>query len=148
MEINGVPLHPLVVHAAVVFAPLASLVALGYALVGRWRDRLRWPMVALAVVTALSVGAAYLSGDSFLEAQPELRAKALVKTHEERAGLLLWTSLAFGVVAIATGWFHARSGGVQLALRGLLVLGALGVLVTVVLTGDAGARAVWSSLDG
>ena len=31
MEINGLPLHPLVVHAAVVFGPLAALAALAYA---------------------------------------------------------------------------------------------------------------------
>ena len=48
MEINGLPLHPLVVHAAVIFGPLAAVAALAF-LVPRWRDRLRWPMVVLAV---------------------------------------------------------------------------------------------------
>ena len=48
MEINGLPLHPLVVHAAVVFGPLAALTALAYvvpppggtAFDGRWSC---WP---------------------------------------------------------------------------------------------------------
>ena len=31
------PLHPLVVHGAVVFGPLAAVAALVYALVPRWR---------------------------------------------------------------------------------------------------------------
>jgi hypothetical protein len=31
MEIAGLPLHPLVVHGAVVLSPLAALVALAYA---------------------------------------------------------------------------------------------------------------------
>jgi hypothetical protein len=41
MELGGLPLHPLVIHAAVVFGPLAALCALGYALLDRWRERLR-----------------------------------------------------------------------------------------------------------
>ena len=35
MEINGLPLHPLAVHAAVVFGPLAALLALAYAVLLR-----------------------------------------------------------------------------------------------------------------
>ena len=50
MEINGLPLHPLVVHAAVVFGPLAALAALAYVVLPAWRDRLRWPMVVLALM--------------------------------------------------------------------------------------------------
>ena len=52
MEINGLPLHPLVVHAAVVFLPCAALLALVYAAVPRWRWAVRWPMVGLTAVGA------------------------------------------------------------------------------------------------
>ena len=41
MEINGLPLHVLVVHAAVVFGPLAALSAIGYVALPSQRDRLR-----------------------------------------------------------------------------------------------------------
>ena len=44
MEINGVPLHPLVVHAVVVFAPLAALFGIAYAVLPNWRWALRWPL--------------------------------------------------------------------------------------------------------
>ena len=54
MEINGLPLHPLVVHAAVIFGPIAALTALAF-LVPRWRLRLRWPMVGLALVATASI---------------------------------------------------------------------------------------------
>ena len=143
MEINGLPLHALVVHAAVVFGPLGALAGLAYALVPRWRTRLRTPMVVLAVVAGLSVVAAYLSGDAFLESRPELRGLPAVETHEERAGTALWVTLAFSVVAVATAWLHQRSGAVRIAATVLLAVTALGTLVMVVLTGDAGARAVW-----
>jgi len=142
MEINGLPLHPLVVHAAVVFGPLAALAALAYA-VPRWRDRMRWPMLVLALVATGSILAAYFSGDSFLESREALRQLPAVQTHEERAEMLLKVILAFGVIAVVTAWLHDRRGAVRGLLTGLLVVSAVGVFVYTVLTGDAGARAVW-----
>ena len=50
MEINGLPAHMLIVHAAVVFLPLASVLALVYAGVPRWRWATRWPMVGFTTV--------------------------------------------------------------------------------------------------
>lgn len=142
MEINGLPLHPLVVHAAVIFGPIAALAALAF-LVPRWRLKLRWPMVGLAVVATLSIVAAYLTGDNFLEHRPELRASPQVETHEERAGQLLWVTIAFGVIAVAAGWFATRSGALRIVLDVLLGVAAVALLVLVFLTGEAGARAVW-----
>jgi len=148
MEISGLPLHPLVVHAAVVFTPLAALTALGYSLLTRWRERLRWPMLALAVVATLAVVTAFLSGKSFLDSNPALGQKPIVGTHEQRGELLLWLTLGFGVVAVVAGWLHARSGPVQVTLRVVLAVASAAVLVQVVLTGDAGSRAVWGSISG
>ncbi|MBZ5740599.1 DUF2231 domain-containing protein [Nocardioides mangrovi] len=142
MEINGLPLHPLVVHAAVVFGPLAALAALAY-LVPSWRERVRWPMVGLAVVATLAIVAAYLTGDNFLENKPELRSSPLVEKHEDLAGQLLWITIAFGVIALATG-FLARRGALRVVLDVLLAVSAVLVLVWVVRTGDAGAQSVWS----
>jgi hypothetical protein len=146
MEISGLPLHPLVVHAAVVLGPVAALAALAYAAVGRWRDWLRVPMVVVSLAAVASIGAAYLTGDSFLEANRALAQKPYVGTHEERAEVLLWLTLGFGVVAVAAGWLHGRPGAVRTAGRVLLALLAVAVLVQVVLVGDAGARAVWQGV--
>jgi len=145
MEISGLPLHPLIVHAAVIFGPIGALVALTYAALPRWRERLRTPMVALALLATGSVVAAYVTGNDFLESRPVLREEALVRTHEERAGLLLWLTLGFGVIAVAAGWLHGRTGLARAVISVLLGLSAAAVLVQVVLTGDAGARAVWES---
>jgi uncharacterized membrane protein len=142
MEINGLPLHPLVVHAAVIFGPIAALTALAF-LVPRWRVRLRWPMVGLAVVATASIVAAYLTGDNFLEHRPELGTSPQVQTHEDRAGQLLWVTIAFGVIAVASGWFATRTGALRIVLDVLLGVAAIATLVLVFLTGEAGARAVW-----
>lgn len=143
MEIGGLPLHPLLVHAAVVMGPIGALTALAYAALPRWRDRLRWPMVAMALVVVGSIGAAFVSGRSFLDSRPDLAEVALVGTHRDRAELLLWFTLGFGVVALVTGWLHGRPGPLRTVLPLVLGLAAVAVLVQVVLTGDSGTRAVW-----
>jgi len=143
MEINGLPLHPLVIHAAVIFGPLAAITALIYLVVPSWRDRMRLPMVVMALIAGLSIVAAYITGNNFLDSKPELKQLAQVQTHEDRAWITLWVTLAFMVVALTAGYFHERRGGVRVAVSTLLGVTALATLVMVVLTGDAGARAVW-----
>ena len=142
MEINGLPLHPLVVHAAVVFGPLAALAALGY-LVPRWRPILRWPLVVLAVIATAAIVLAYYSGGDLLDSKPELEASPLVEKHEELGDQLLWVGLGFGLVAIVTGLVHARRGALRVVLDVLLAVAAVVLLVWVFRTGEAGARAVW-----
>lgn len=142
MEINGLPLHPLVVHAAVVLGPLAALTALA-SLVPRWRDLLRWPMAVLAVVATGAIVLAYFSGGDFLDSKPELRTSPQVQDHEELGEQLLWISLAFGAVAVVAGWLRTRTGPVRVVLDVLLAVAAVVLLVWVFRTGEAGARAVW-----
>jgi cell division protein FtsW (lipid II flippase) len=144
MEFNGVPLHPLVVHAAVVFGPLASLAALGYVGLPRWRDRLRLPMVVVALMAGGAIVAAYLTGKSFFASRPAaIQALPLLHTHQTHARQLLWVSIGFAIVAVVAFWLHTRTGAVRTVLNVVLGAFALGVLVLCVLTGDAGARAVW-----
>ena len=51
----------------------------------------------------------------------------------------------FGLVTVATTYyFHNRPGTRAQVLGALVAIGALATLVWVGLTGDAGARAVWS----
>lgn len=142
MEINGLPLHPLVVHAAVIFGPLAAVAALAY-LVPRWRDRLRWPMAILTVVGVSAVVAAYYTGGDFLDGKPELRQLPAVQKHEDLGDLALYSALAFGVVALVSAWLHSRTGAVRVVLNVLLAIAAVALLVAVIRSGDSGARAVW-----
>ncbi len=148
MEINGVPLHPLVVHAAVVFGPLASLTALAY-LVPAWRDRLRWPMVVVALVAAGSIWAAYLTGEDFFDSArfEGFSGEALdrIERHEELAETLRLVASGFAIVAALNGLAHRRGGMVRTLLAVLLGAGAVATLVWVVLTGDAGAQSVWGA---
>lgn len=148
MEINGLPLHPLVVHAAVVFGPIAALTAIVYVVLPSWRDRLRWPMLALAVLATALIWTAFLTGTNFRNqsrfdtAQGEWLDR--LDKHKKLGGQLRWVTSGFFVVALASAWWHDRTGATRVALGVLLAGSAGATLVWVVLTGDAGARAVWA----
>ncbi len=149
MEINGLPLHALVVHAVVVLGPLASLTGLAYAVLPGRRDRLRRPLVVLAVVTVAAVWTSYLSGEQVRDANTYGGPlAALVERHEERAGVLRIVSTVFAVVSIGAAWWHARGGRTQVVLAVLVGLSAVATGVYVVLTGDAGAQVAWFGVNG
>lgn len=148
MEINGLPLHVLVVHAAVVFGPLSALCAIAYVALPSWRDRLRWPTLILVVIALGAIWVAALSGENFYDSD---RFQGIAGTpveenideHEELGEMLRNIVTAFAVVTGLAVWQHRRSGAARYVLGGLVVLAALGTLVWTVLTGDAGAQAVW-----
>lgn len=148
------PLHPLVVHAVVVLGPLAALTGLVYAAVPRWRWLLRWPLLVLAVVTAVASVVAAQAGEALLDMRPEL--EPLVEEHEELGELLRTVSLGYvlvagfaawalgGVSALASGRGAQESRGVLGTVSAvLLVAASIGLLVVLFLAGDSGSQAVW-----
>ncbi len=146
-EIDGLPLHPLVVHAAVVLIPLAALLGVLFA-VPRTRAWARLPLVLVALAAAGSTYLAKLSGES-LEDVLELGGEtaALIEEHESRANVLLILVLVFAVVAgaafVVTRTSTANSP-VVLTVAAALVIGAVAVGVQVYRVGDIGSRAVWN----
>jgi uncharacterized membrane protein len=148
MEINGLPLHALVVHAAVVFGPLSALAGLVYA-VPRWRDKARWPLVVSVLIAVGAIWVAYLSGEQVEEAN-EFGGplEALLETHEERAEVLRLLMSGYAVAALLAAWQHARTGPVRVLLTGLVVVLAVLAAVWTVLTGDAGAQIAWYGTNG
>ena len=157
MEFNGLPLHPLIVHVVVVFAPLAGLGGILYAVVPKWRWWLRWPLVATAVIAAAAGIIAVQSGQSLENQRPTLQSLPELATHAARGRFLRWVLLAFlaptalaawqlggpSPVMSGTGARQGRTGLMGWAISALLVAGAVTVLVCVFLTGDSGARSLW-----
>jgi uncharacterized membrane protein len=156
MELDGLPLHPLIIHVVVVFAPLAGIGGILYAAVPKWRWWLRWPLVAAAVIAAVAGIFAVPSGQA-LENQRQLQSLPELATHSSRGRFLRWVMLAFLVPTALAAWQlggpspvaadgktrDGRTGVVAWAIQLLLVAGAITVLVCVFLTGDSGAKTVW-----
>jgi uncharacterized membrane protein len=62
--INGVPVHPLVVHAVVVLLPLACLGTLAIAVRPAWRERYGLLVVACAAAATALMPVATSSGEA------------------------------------------------------------------------------------
>ncbi|MGH3453217.1 MAG: DUF2231 domain-containing protein, partial [Nocardioidaceae bacterium] len=105
-EINGLPLHPLVVHAVVVLVPLLALVAVLF-LVPRFRRSLRWPMVLLAIVALVSTFVARESGKNLKDSSyipdsgPIFDA---VQEHQHLANQLWYLVIAFVIVVLIAAY--------------------------------------------
>ena len=154
MEFNGLPLHPLVVHAVVILGPLAALTGLAYAAVPKWRWLLRWPLVALSLVVAVTAVVATSAGESLLDSRPEL--EPLVEDHEEWGELLRNAALANVAISLFAAWAlggtsaltsgrgaRESRGALGWVAAALLVAGSVALVVLVFLAGDSGAQAVW-----
>ena len=154
MELNGLPLHPLVVHAVVVLGPLAALTGLAYAFVPRWRWLLRWPTLALAVGGVLVTRLAVMSGLSLKSARKF--GGPLVDRHVMWGHRLEYSVWVFAVVAVLACWVlpyavplagrldrESPMASLTTVVTVLLPITAAVVLVFAVITGDAGAQAVW-----
>ncbi len=158
MDIGGVPLHPLVVHAAVVLTPVAALAVAVNALVPRWRWLLRHAAAVLAVGAAATVQVSAMTGDSLAHAFPP--GNKLIADHEMWAGRLQAATWVMAGIAVVAWWAFAvvspfpkgnRTARVEVLGRALVIalpLVALAVMVLVVLTGHAGAQAVWQGTPG
>lgn len=151
MEINGLPLHALVVHAAVVLGPLSALIGILYAVVPRWRDYLRWPLVVGAAVAVGAIWTAYLSGGQLPDANPNSYQGDFVElldTHEDRANILRWVASGFALVSFAAAGWHNRRGAMHTVLTLLVLVGGVATAVYCVLVGDAGAQIAWFGVNG
>ncbi|MFF3443980.1 hypothetical protein [Streptosporangium sp. NPDC002721] len=150
-EILGLPLHPLIVHAAVVLTPLLALLAAVYALAPRTRPVLTWAVVGLAPVVPVSVFAARQSGEALEEGRFSSASGQLGERIAEHASFgtpLMLVTFALGVVSAALvyvtrGDRFGRPAG--LAVSALTVVLAVVALYYVVRTGHSGAVAVWGN---
>lgn len=95
--IQGLPLHPLVVHAAVVLWPLGILGLLAMLLLPRLRERFGWLNIAFVVLGAAAIYVSKESGEKLAHRIGE------PKTHAEYADML--TAVAFVTMLVTLVWW-------------------------------------------
>ncbi|MCA2215522.1 DUF2231 domain-containing protein [Jidongwangia harbinensis] len=151
-QVNGLPVHALVLHAAVVLVPLLAFGAFVYALVGRWRAKIGWAVLLLAVIAPISALVTVLSGNKLherlLEQGLKGRGAEIINDHMGFGTSTFWFSLALGVVTLVLVLTTQRRPGSlpRVADLGLAVVMVALAAVTgyyVYRTGDSGATAVW-----
>lgn len=145
--INGLPVHVLVVHAAVVLVPLAALGLVGMAISVRLSRHIGWLVVLGAAAATGAAVVAKESGERF-----QIRVGAPEFEHNQLGDVL---PIFAGVLLLATLllWWIDRSGraagvtprrGLRIIVAVLAVIVAAANLVWVYRVGESGARSVWS----
>ena len=143
--ISGIPVHPLVVHAAVVLLPLAALALIAVFLVPRWRGTFGWLVLAGLFVGA---GAAFVAKES----GEALAARVgLPQEHASWGDRLPIVAILLLVVAAIWLWPQRGSQGRGPASTSTMttVLGIIAIVLAVavigltILVGHSGAEAVW-----
>ena len=157
LQVAGLPLHPLIVHAVVVLTPLTVLALLLGAFWPAARRRLGVVTALGALLVLVLVPITVAAGESLAERIGPVPA---VERHRALGEMLLpWAIALFVVAAAQWAWFRfgdarmrrgspggALAVGIGLAVASVVV--AVGTLVVLVLIGDSGARAVWGGLLG
>lgn len=139
--IAGLPLHPLVVHVAVVLLPLSALGLLIVLLLPRARRTYGWlPVLGLA----LSTVAAWVAKET---GQNLSEVIGVPQDHADWGSRLVPISAALFVVAAL--WYWRIRKGASGAITGVLAVASalLSVIaiVVVVVVGHSGAEAAWAS---
>ena len=149
MELNGLPLHPLIVHVVVVLLPLTAVAAVLVSLWPAAQRKLTFLVPLGALVVLASVPVAIKAGESlaatqFGSAQPEFQQR--ISSHGELGeGVLVWAIALFVLTAAQYAYLRfARPRRVlTVVLAVLVIVAAVGGVVQVALAGDAGAQLVW-----
>lgn len=145
-SIGALPMHPLVVHLAVIILPLSALALVVLAFVPRWAARYGWLTLAGLAVGTVAAFVAKESGEALAEqiGEPEQHAAF---------GDLL-PPVSVGLLVVAVLWFlanrrSAKSGGgsvlrlVAGTVASVVALATVGLTVAV---GHSGAQAVWGDV--
>jgi uncharacterized membrane protein len=141
--INGLPIHPLVVHGVVVMLPLSILGVLALVIRPAWRARYGVLVAACAAIATVLIPVATSSGESF-----EKRV-GNPGQHAELGDQLLWFAIPLLVAAVAIVVVDRGipDKAVRRPVAGLVsvvaVLAAVAAGVQVYRVGDSGAKAAW-----
>lgn len=148
--ILGLPVHPLLVHATVVFVPLAVVMVIGAVLVPRFRA---WAGPLPMVVSLVALVLTPLSTASGENLERDLPPSELIERHAELGDQLLFFTIVLFVLAGGFWWLTRRGVDGSRWPRWLVaVVGSLAIVsavatgVQVARIGHSGAEAAWSDV--
>ncbi|MEY2826287.1 MAG: hypothetical protein RLZZ122_651 [Actinomycetota bacterium] len=140
LALGDLPLHPLVVHFAVILFPISLLGLIAAVMVARLRSKHLLKAIAAVALTTPFVFLAQQSGEALSEVlyEPE--------PHAEYGEMLMPLALATLLVAVVF-WWSLRGPKIfsQLLAVAVISLAFAGIAMTVVV-GHSGAAATWSGV--
>jgi len=144
--INGVPVHPLVVHAVVVLLPLAILGTIAIVVRPQWRGKYG-PLVVLCALAATVLMPIATSSGEALEERVGNPGE-----HAEMGDQLIWFTIPLLVFCAALVYLDRRKTqgkppigphSLPTVVAALALVAAVAASVQVYRVGDSGARAAW-----
>lgn len=140
--IAGLPLHPLLVHAAVVLLPTMGVATPLVLARPSWRPALRWVVIA-DFITFVGVFATAQAGEALQSRLSQAAGRPVAHDHGEMGDTLVPIALLLFLVALGA-MYAVRRGGILVPVSIVVVslVGLLGVGVTIAV-GHSGAQASW-----
>jgi cytochrome b involved in lipid metabolism/uncharacterized membrane protein len=144
-SITGLPMHPLVVHFAVVLLPLAAIMLIALFFVPKWRATFGWLTMAGLIAGTVAAFVAKQTGEAFAT------HVGLPQEHAVWGDALVVVAVALVIVAGTWFWLQ-RPVATRVAKSRTPTIGAVGIVavalaaaatVMTVIVGHSGATAVW-----
>ena len=138
--IGGLPLHPLIVHAAVVLLPLSAIGLLVLLVVPRWRLTYGWLVLIGLFASTLAAWVAKETGENLAQ------SLGVPQEHAEWGDRIVPIA-ALLFVAAALWYWRVRKGatGALTTLNALIAAGlAVISIIVIVVVGHSGAEAAWA----
>lgn len=166
--ISGIPSHPLFVHIPAVLLPLAALGVLLMVARPAWNLRYRWAVLGVGALGTLGAILSANAGEGLAERLEAAGRSETWESHAEAGGAAQTAAIVFVVLLAAyvlVPWWLNRKGAATTASRSvatdvsvmssavpkwlgvglsvLVVLSAIGSVITVIDAGHSGAKSVW-----
>lgn len=144
--INGLPVHPLVVHAVVVLLPLAMLGTIAIVVRPAWKLTYGPLVVACAAIATVLIPVATSSGEQLEKHVGD------PGEHAELGDQLIWFAIPLLILVAAVVLLARRQAAgkppigpsaLPMIVSGLAIVAALATTVQIYRIGDSGARAAW-----
>lgn len=149
--IGGLPVHPLIVHLAVIVLPVAALALIIVPALPRVHSLVRWSLVGALAVGALAAWIAAESGEALSErvGEPLVHAAA-AEGVPLIAGVLLVLGIAWAMLDLLTAREHAAGAprsrallATRIAVSVVAAAWAGYTIYATIVAGHSGAVATW-----
>jgi hypothetical protein len=157
-EINGLPLHILLIHFVVIVIPVAALCVVLSAAWPAARRRLGIVTPLIALVALIAVPITVEAGEVLEE---QVNETSFSELHADLGRQMLpWAIALFLVAALQWVWFHYFTGegryadkvktpaarlAVTIVLAVAVAITAVGSVYTIFVIGESGAKSVWTT---
>jgi glycine/D-amino acid oxidase-like deaminating enzyme len=163
----GLPAHPLLVHIPIVLLPLAAIGVVVMLIRPAWHRRYRWVVLGMGIAGALGATLAAQAGEELENRIVAVEGREAAASWEHHANLgetarnfALLFMFVLIVFVFVPWWLERRASRsasliesaaaanrnmrvLTIAVSALVVLAAVGTVVTIVQAGHTGSESVW-----